>query len=114
MLPSEKCNTLPMALLMTGPAVLLMVVSLFPAPTTLHDIGGPGWTMVCILTGALAGIGWLSYDFRRRRQRRHLEAFWRAYRTKFPDAPIEMPDERVILRYLDDLQRKPAAEPRRP
>jgi hypothetical protein len=111
MLPSEKDNTLPMALLMTGPAAFLLIASLVPKPEVVHDIGGPAWTLCSLFAGAMAGVGWLSYDFRRLRQRRHLEAFWRAYRTKFPDAPVEMPDERVILRYLDDLQRKPASEP---
>ena len=59
---------------MTSPAVALLVISLYPSPG-VPGIGSPYWTLCCVLTGAMAGIAWLSYDFRRLRQRQHLEAF---------------------------------------
>ena len=102
---SEKHSTLLWALWMTAPAACLVIASLYPPPG-MAGVGSPFWTC----TAALAGIGWITYDFRRLRQRRHLEAFWRAYRARFPDVPEDIPDERVLARYLEECPRTPTPE----
>jgi hypothetical protein len=110
MLPSEKTGTLLWALVMTAPAAFLVFGSMHP-PSGLAGIGNPYWTITSALAGAMAGIGWITYDFRRMRQRRHLEAFWRAYRARFPGAPDEIPDGRTLARYIEQCPPLPPEQP---
>lgn len=107
---SEKHGTLLWALLLTAPAAFLVIGSAYPTPG-LAGIGSPFWTITAALAGAMAGIGWITYDFRRLRQRRHLEAFWRAYRARFPEAPEDIPDGRTLARYLDQCPPLPPEHP---